>query len=209
MLGPGFYVAAVVVGGWLWTGYTHYSETVSTLTSRGAPNQAIVVPLFTAYNLCLIAFAYGLHRGIRPRRYGSLGPAFLMLAGLDGLILFLFPQEPWGASQLTTSGTGHVVLAGIGAICFLLAAGLLWRRLREDPSWAPFDRFTLTILGSAIVLGAFGAGSVTTSYAGFAERLSIGTFLLWTEVLAVGLFRRRASSHPSTAPGRPAGSTPS
>jgi hypothetical protein len=45
------------------------------------------------------------------------------------------------------------------------------------------------MLPIAIAFGAFGAASLTSSYAELAERLSIGTILFWMEVLAIGLCR--------------------
>lgn len=194
-LGPIAYVVAVVLGGWLWAGYSHYSETISTLTSRGAPNQYLLVPLFAFYNLAVIALAVGLQRTIQARRWGSLGAASLAGAGLTGLVLFFFPQGPWSA-PLSGTGVAHTIVAGLDALLFLLAMGFLWRRLGSDPRWSGYGRITLAMLFIGIGLGGFGAASINAPYAGLAERLSIGTFLLWTEVMALGLFRR---SHGLTA----------
>ena len=77
------------------------------------------------------------------------------------------------------------------ALAFLAALGFLWRRLVADPGWRGFDRFTGIMLFLGIVLGAFGAASVDQPFAGLAERLSIGTFLRWGEVMAVGLLLPR------------------
>ena len=191
LLGPVTYVFALILGGALWPGYSHYSESISTLTSSGAPNQVVLVPLFALYNLCLLALAIGLQGGTRQSRWGTAGPFFLAAAGISGLVLFFFPQGPW-AAPLSGTGVQHTIVAGIDALCFLLALGFLWRRFLHDPAWAGLARFTLVMLLLGIAFGGFGAASVTASYAGLAERLSIGVFLVWTEIIALGLFRAAA-----------------
>jgi Protein of unknown function (DUF998) len=205
-IGPVAYLIAVLVGGLLWSGYSQYAETVSTLTSTGAPHQEVVLPLFAAYNVSLVAFAVGVDRGIRPVRWGRLGPAFLGAAGVGGLGLFLFPQGPPN-DPLSGTGVPHTILAGAIALAFLLALGFLWRRLRQDPGGSGEARFTAGMLVAGIVLGAFGALSISAPYAGLAERMSIGTFLLWTEVIAIRLIRR-PSTRAARAEGEEAGSPP-
>ena len=192
VLGPPVYVGAVILGGFLWPGYSQYAETVSTLLSSGAPNQAVLVPLFAFYNLCVLALALGLNGGILPSRWGVLGPAFMGAAAVDGLVLFAFPQGPWEA-PLSGTGVQHTVIAAFGALFSLLALGFLWRRMRQDVRWRGPAGLTLGFLVAAVLAGAFGAASITAPYAGLAERLSIGTFLLWTELTAVLLIRRSSS----------------
>lgn len=188
LLGPWVYVSAVLLGGALWPGYSHYAESISTLTSTGAPNQWLLQPLFFAYNLSVIALAVALHRTVRPTRYGRWGPAFLAGAGLSGIALVAFPQGPWSA-PLSGTGVEHTIVAGIDALCFLLALGFLGARLAADPGWRLEGRITYGFLVAGIVFGGFGAASVATSYAGLAERLSIGTFLVWSEWMAIALAR--------------------
>jgi len=200
ILGPLVYVVAVALGGFLWPGYSHYAESISTLTSQGAPNQAVLVPLFAFYNLAVIALALGLDANVRSCRYGRFGPALLAAAGGTGLVLFFFPQGPW-SDPLAGTGVAHTLLAGVDALCFLLAMGFLGRRLSLDDRWKPYGRFTFGLLAVGILVGGFGAASVTAPYAGLAERFSIGTFLLWTEGLAVGLWFRSAPMGSDAAPG--------
>ena len=198
---PIVYLAALLIGAWLWPEYSAYSESVSTLTSTGAPNQWILVPLFAFYNVGLICLAVGLLLVFDHRWSARLGPIFLATAGAVGLVLFAFPQDPWGA-PITSTGFGHIVLAGVIALCFLLALGFTWRAMRADPSWVGFDRFTLVMLVLGVAVGLFGALSVASPYAGLAERASIGVFLLWTEVTAWGLYLRGERS-PAAREDRP------
>lgn len=188
LVGPPVYVVAVFLGGLLWAGYSPYAETISTLTARGAPNQWILEPLLAFYNVTILALAFGLQTTVLRTRFGTLGPAFLAGAGAAGLLLFAFPQGPW-SDPLSGTGVPHTIVAGFDALFFLLAMGFLWRRLQSDPMWHGYDRITLGLLVLGVILGGFGAASVAAPYAGLAERLSIGTFLAWSEALAVGLVR--------------------
>jgi hypothetical membrane protein len=206
LAGPWVYVGAVILGGALWSGYSHYAETISTLTSVGAPNQWLLQPLFLVYNLAVIALAVALDGAIRPTRYGRLGPAFLAAAGVAGIALAAFPQGPWSA-PLSGTGVEHTIVAGIDALCFLLALGFLASRGSADPAWHPEGRLTAFFLIAGIVFGGFGAASVTQPYAGLAERLSIGTFLVWSELMALRLARRErpSAAYRPTAAGAPGG----
>ena len=185
-LGPWVYVLALVVGPLLWTSYSSYGESVSTLTSRGAPNQVVIEPLFALYNVALIAFAVASRRVLPRRPRAAVGPAALAGAGALGLLLFLFPQDPWGA-PVTAVGEGHIAISGLLAFLFLVGLFGFWRTTAGSPGWAWFSRGTVAFFVAGIALGAFGAVSVTTPYAGLAERASIGTFLLWTELASLAL----------------------
>ncbi len=193
LLGPIIYLIAVIVGGMLWQGYSHYSQTVSTLTSTGAPNQEILVPLFALYNICVILLAVGLYLGVNKPKL-LLGPPFLAMAGTGGLVLFFFPQDPMGP-PVTLTGTMHVVIAGLIASASIISMAAFALQLRHVTGWAGYAHFSMIMLLVTLVLGPFGAISITAPYAGLAERLSIGAILIWIEVMAVGLVTRKSTKH--------------
>jgi len=190
-IAPVAYIIAVVLGGFLWPGYSHYSETVSTLTSAGAPNQEILVPLFTIYNIFVILLALGLYYGVEDKK-PLWSSTLLAVAGIGGLALFPFPQDYPQGPPVTFTGTMHVAVAGIIAIVSLAAMVAFGLQLRRNPRWTSYARFSVIMLPIAIVLGAFGAISITTPYAGLAERLSIGSILFWVEILSIGLITRQS-----------------
>ncbi len=133
-LAPLAYLIATVVGGFLWSGYSQYRETVSTLTSQGAPNQTILTPPFAAYNLFVLLLAIGLYFGVKAKKpvWGSI---FLSAAVLGGLILFWFPQEYPQGPPISFIGTMHVAVAGViafASLAYMLAYGL---SLRKIPEW--------------------------------------------------------------------------
>jgi hypothetical protein len=187
-LAPIIYLIVTAIGGFLWSGYSHYSETVSTLTSSGAPNQIILNPLFACYNLFVVLLSVGLCFGVKGKqpRFGSI---LLSLAGVGGLILFWFPQDYPQGSPTTFTGTMHIAIAGIIAFASLASMLSYGLTLRKTPNWNGVARFCLLWLPIALVLGGFGAASITTSYAGLAERLSIGSILLWIEIMSIALIK--------------------
>ena len=195
-LGPFIYLVATLTGGYLWTGYSHYSETVSTLTSSGAPNQAILTPLFAAYNICVLLLAVGLYIGIR-NKGARVGSTLMALAGACGLLLFWFPQDFPQGPPTTFTGTMHVAIAGIIAFASLASVLEYGLSLRKNASWKTFARFCLIWFPIALMLGGFGAASITTAYAGLAERLSIGSILVWIEIAGVFLFTRSKTLNPA------------
>ena len=189
-VGPIVYIAAVLIGGFLWPGYSHYSQTVSTLISSRAPNQVIMVPLFAFYNVCLILLAVGLYYGIQKEVRHIWGSAFLVAAGAGGLVLFLFPQDYTAGPPFAVLGMLHLVITGIIAFFSLAAIALFWLQFRLDPRWKGYGRFSIVMLPIALTLGVLGLISISAPYAGLADRLSIGSILLWIEVASIGLIIR-------------------
>lgn len=110
-----------------------------------------------------------------------------------------FPQGPWSA-PLSGTGVEHTIIAGVDALCFLLALAFLATRFSQEPNWKFESRVTGVFLVAGVVFGGFGAMSVTAPYAGLAERLSIGTFLVWSEWVAIALNRRFTETAPAVAP---------
>lgn len=188
-LAPVVYLIAVIVGGFLWQDYSHIRDTVSTLTSAGAPNQQVMVPLFAIYNIFVIALAAALYFGVSGKK-PRVTSALIAATGVDGLVLFAFPQDYPQGPPVTFTGTMHVAVAGIGALVSLLAMAALFFELRRVRGWGTIAKISIIFLPVAIALGGFGAASITTAYAGLAERLSIGTILVWIEIVALGVITR-------------------
>lgn len=188
-LAPVIYIIAVLVGGFLWQDYSHIRDTVSTLTSAGAPNQEVMVPLFAIYNIFVIGLAAALYLGVEGKK-PRLTSALIAAIGVDGLVLFAFPQDYPQGPPVTFTGTMHVAVAGIGALVSLLAMAALFFELRRVKCWGTIAKISIILLPIAVAFGGFGAASITTDYAGLAERLSIGTILVWLEIVALGVITR-------------------
>ena len=114
-LAPVIYIIAVLVGGFLWQDYSHIRDTVSTLTSAGAPNQEVMVPLFAIYNIFVIGLAAALYLGVEGKK-PRLTSALIAAIGVDGLVLFAFPQDYPQGQPVTFTGTMLVAVAVLGVL---------------------------------------------------------------------------------------------
>lgn len=190
-VGPIVYTAAVLIGGLLRPGYSQYSQSVNALISSRAPNQIIMVPLFVFYNVCVIMLGVGLYYGIQKEVRHIWGAPFLVATGAGGVILvlflFLFPQTYPLGPPFTILATLLLIITGIIAFFALASIALFWLQFRLDPRWKGYDLFSMVMLPIALLLGVFWVISLSAPYGGLAERLSIGSILLWMEVVSIGL----------------------
>jgi hypothetical membrane protein len=129
--------------------YNPLVETVSAL--EAGPNGWIQQVNFVIFGLLTIAFAVGLHRGLRRTRFGLLGPALLCTSGIGLLLAAAFPLKE-DAAGVTYDPGGHMIA---GFTFFLTSAvGLIAvsRRLARDPGWRNLARYSL----AAGVIGLLG-----------------------------------------------------
>ncbi len=149
IVGPILFAVAAVVQGLFRVGeYDAVRETVSEL--EAGPGGWIQQVNFVVFGTLTIAFALGLHRGIRPTRAGWVGPAILVVTGLGLFWAAAFPVREDAAGVLLPLGL-HVV----SGVAFFLgsAVGLivLSRRLAADPRWRSLAGYTLGV-GIALVV---------------------------------------------------------
>ncbi|MPZ95260.1 MAG: DUF998 domain-containing protein [Propionibacteriales bacterium] len=126
--------------------YSPLAERVSAL--EAGPNGWVQQVNFVVFGILTIAFAGGLHLGVRPSRAGALGPAILAVSGVGLLLAAALPLRE-DAAGVTYDPNGHVV----AGITFFLSSGLglfvLSQRLVADPRWGG-------LAGYALVAGAVG-----------------------------------------------------
>jgi hypothetical membrane protein len=195
MLAALIYIGTVILGGLLRPGYSHVAHAISELIAAGAPNTALLTPLFTLYDLLLAAFGVGLLLTVKASaerqgaRSGACGALALVVSGLLGVLMnHFFPEDP-GGPPVTFAGTVHVVLAGVlslGTMLAILSTGL-W--LRHRPGLHAYWRYSLLSLLLVFVSGGLGAVAIATHspYLGLVERVTIGAFVQWVFVIALTL----------------------
>ena len=82
------YLATDIVGGLHYEGYSFTSQAVSELMAIGAPSEHVVDPLFTLYNVLVIAFGVGvLWEGVNRSR--ALRVTGVLLLGYGAALLTL------------------------------------------------------------------------------------------------------------------------
>jgi len=130
--------------------YSPLAEPVSAL--EAGPNGWIQQVNFVVFGVLTMAFAVGLHLGVRPTRTGIAGPAALFVSGIGLLLAAIFPLRE-DAAGVTYDPGGHFVA---GVVFFLTSAvGLIAvsRRLARDPRWRSLATYTLT--AGAVALAGF------------------------------------------------------
>lgn len=129
--------------------YDPVTEVVSAL--EAGPGGWIQQVNFVVFGVLTMAFAVGLHLGVRPSRTGILGPGLLFISGI-GLLLAAAQPLREDAQGVTYDSAGHFVA---GLTFFLSTAGglvVLSRRLARDPRWRGIATYTL-VAGCLAVAG--------------------------------------------------------
>jgi hypothetical membrane protein len=191
MLAAVVYVGTVILGGLLSPGYSHISMAISELVADGAPNRALLSPLFLLYNTLLTVFGMGLFlKAISPSRgpaSGISGSLALVLVGLAGILMEpAFPQEP-GGTATTFAGTMHFLMAGIaslGTMVAILSLGLWFRKFPDVKGYVTYSMISVSII---FISGGLSAAALAyhSVLFGLIERITILTFTLW--IFFVGL----------------------
>ncbi len=187
------YVAADVLGGMRYDGYSFSSQAVSELMAVGAPSKPLVDRIFLAYGLFTLAFGVGVFRDAAGRNRVLRITAALLIGyavfGLTGPTLF--PMQQRGVGSLA-SDLPHIVLTALLVLCLLLAiwfgAFSLGRRFRLYS----FTTLLIVIVFSALsgLYGARLAAHQPTPGFGIVERIDIYASVAWVAVLAIALLRR-------------------
>jgi hypothetical protein len=188
-----FTVAFFVQGLFRIEEYDPVAEVVSAL--EAGPGDWVQQANFVVFGLLTIAFAVGLHLGLRPTRWGVIGPSLLVLSGMALLWAAAFPLREDAAGVTYDPG-----LHFVGGMTYFLSStlGLLvvsWR-LAADPRFRHLAGYALTagIMGLAlfVAMGAFVVPEEAPlhAWAGLAQRIVILVVLFpCTVVLALRLLR--------------------
>jgi hypothetical membrane protein len=190
--GPILFTVAFVVQGLLRPDYSPVAEPVSALAV--GPNGWVQDVNFFVLGPLMLAYAVGLHLGVRPARAGMVGPALLAVSAAGIVLAGAVPMRQ-GAGGVTDEPAGHEVAAFmifLGAGAGLMAIS---RRLAADPRWRSLAAFTLA--GGATIVVLFLAIGVLAStpdapfyrWFGLAQRVLIAVYVPCTVVLALRLLR--------------------
>jgi hypothetical membrane protein len=120
--------------------YDPLAEPVSALAA--GPNGWIQHVNFVAFGLLTIAFAVGLHRGLRPTKAGIAGPALLFVSGIGLLLAAVFPLRE-DAAGVTYDPGGHIVAGFMFFITSAVGLVVVSRRVARDPRWRGMATYTL------------------------------------------------------------------
>ena len=192
IIGPLLFTAAFLAQeAFLRAEYDPLAEPVSAL--EAGPNGWIQQLNFVVFGLPTIVFAIGLNRGLRPTRFGVIGPALLVVSGLGLLYAgVITPRETAGV-------TYEPGLHFIGGSTFFLASALglivVSRRLTRDERWRGIATYTL-LAGIVALLGFAIGGTLVVpddaplhNWLGLYQRLVLTVIFPCRIVLALRLLQ--------------------
>jgi len=114
IIGPILFTVVLAILGLFRHGYSHVSQLMSELGEVGAPNALVMNTAgLTLLGLLMVAFAFGLHRGISEGKGSKVGPALIAASGTALAMTGIFPCDP-GCVGVTPTGRIHSIAATIG-----------------------------------------------------------------------------------------------
>jgi hypothetical membrane protein len=191
--GPIWFTTLVVVQGWLLPDYSHVQLPISALAAW--PTGWIQSLNFYVAGTLTVAFAVGLHRGIRATSQGLAGIGLLMLGGLGLVWAGVFPWRM--VNGVPTETPLHVV----GAIMVFVGTGLGFivtsRRMAADLRWRDLAAYTMgtgiVMLLLFVALGFFAIddGAPLHPWAGLLQR--VVCFIWFSCLIALGVRLRKVT----------------
>lgn len=189
IVGPILYTIVLIIVGFLRPGYNHITQVMSELGEVGGPN-AIVMNIagFTLLGLLMIAFAFGLDRGISEGKGWKVGPALVALAGAGFVVVGFFQCDP-GCVIVSSTGVMHVVSAAVSGYAMIFANLIISLRLKNDSRWQGYWLYSVATCILTVVFSFLFNSVVFESWIGALQRIALGIQLLWMEVMAIQLLR--------------------
>jgi hypothetical protein len=182
--------------------YSHVRQYTSELGEAGRPYAAVFSSWCILWGLLFAGFAVALGHGLGGQKGSWLGPGALLVVAASSIAVGFFPCDPGGTAR-TLTGQLHLLLGGwIGMSAIVLTPFLSWAGMRRSEAWRGYR--TLTLATGALLAAAAGWSAVcyfadlerATCAAGPAQRLFMGMFYVWVEVVAVRLWSVRAAAKP-------------
>jgi hypothetical membrane protein len=193
--GPIVFLGTATLAGFLTPGYDVRTQTVSELAV--GPLGWLMTAAFYAFGLSMIAFAIGLHRGLRRRPWG--GPLLLAAAGVGIIASGLYPTDVKGAPE-TEVGAIHNQLFLVVFLALNVAYVVTALALRREPGWRGFARWTalmpVAVIGLMVVFIAVGSDPGDPLYlvSGLIQRALLLVAFGWITVTGRRLLERRPNS---------------
>jgi len=197
--GPLTFLLVVLVQSLLHPDYSQVALPISALAAW--PGGWVQNVNFIVFGLLMIAYAIGLHLGVRPSRVGVIGPALLMLSGVGLIVAGLFPWRDIDGDFIVPAG--HL----LGALLSFLGAGtgfiVVSRRMAADPRWRSVATYALASgIAIAILFVATFALVIPPeaplhSWGGLVQRVTIVVWFACTVILALRLLYLARAAHTS------------
>lgn len=190
VIGPFLFTGVVIIVGLLRPGYSHVSQTISELGEVGAPYATIQDANFVVFGLLVIAFAYGLHKGIGDGEGSKVGPILVAIFG--GLRI--------GSAIFPLPSPFHLPVAATGFITIMIAPLIISRRLKQDSRWQGYRLYSLATGVTAVILFLVLLTGQGGPWYGALQRIFLAPLFIWIEVMAIRLLRLSNQPYPMKTP---------
>jgi hypothetical membrane protein len=192
IVGPVIFVVVALVQSLLRRDHSLVGHPISALAA--GPSGWVQNVNFLLFGLLMIAYAVGLHLGVRPSRAGVVGVVFLLLSGVGLMWAAVFP-----ATDATGAFDENRLLHIPGFIMTFLGGGIglivMSRRMGRDPRWKRVATYALATGIAMLVLILVGGGLVRPpgaplhAWFGLFQWVLLAVWLPCTIVLALKLLR--------------------
>jgi len=190
VIAPLLFVVLVLVAAGQYDGYNHAEQAISELGGAGADESIVQNTNFFIVGVLIMAFAGGLCGGIRHTGASRLGPLLIVIFALSaGVGNALLPCDP-GCEFESTKGSLHNITGLAGFLSAVAGMLLISGGLKQDERWRSLHPYTLVTVVAALVSLAVWIGSKANdleSVDGLLQRIFLGIWLLWIEVMALRL----------------------
>ena len=188
MLSPIIYTAMWIICGSLDSDYNHIRDDISSLFAVGAPNRRLAQSFVITESVLLFVFFIGLHESINDGGGSIVGPIFLLIGSILGIMVALFFPLDEGGEFTTLRGKMHITLVIVMGLLTIAGMVAIWIRLQSVSDWSGFAIFSLisaivSLIG-VIISGILAAGK----YRGIIERIMVTPFQLYYFVLSLMVF---------------------
>jgi hypothetical membrane protein len=198
--GPIIFAVVALVHSLLRPDHSLVTHPVSALAA--GPSGWLQNASFLLFGVLMIAYAIGLHLGVRPTKWGVVGVTFLVLSGVGLMWGGVFP-----ATDATGAFDGDRLLHVPGFIITFLGGGIglivMSRRMARDSRWKSLATYALVTGMAMLVLILVGGGLVRPpgaplhAWFGLFQWVLLAVWLPCTIVLALRLLRvARAADAP-------------
>lgn len=192
VLAPLVYVAGDLLAVARWDGYSMRAQTISELMAIGAPTRPMLVVLFGAFDVLVVALGLGLWESAGPSRALRATAVVLFAYGLVGAAGLLFAPMHLRGAEGSLTDVLHIAatigLVGLTLLAMVLGAVAGSRRFRA---------YTVATIVLLVVFGALAglqgqaiADNTATPWLGVLERVNVYATMAWLAALSLGELRR-------------------
>ena len=194
MLGVGWFVAAFVA--------LHFLDTDLSVTDAYGSDYALgeygwlMRSAFLAAGVGTVAIGLGLRETLAPGKRVTASVILFLIAGVGFLVGGIFNTDPTGDTELSATGTVHVLASAVLFFSLLVSAWLVRGVFKRDPSWQWFSKaqlgFAVAYTAALIVSFATPEGGAV----GLTQRIGVAVMMAWLATLGWSI--RKVGSAPET-----------